>query len=119
DGGQQAVAGAREVALHDVAGLLAAEEDASLPHRLDDVAVSHVAADDADTLGREGPFEPEIAHRGGHDSGRLKPAAAVEAGGPQIEDGVAIADFAPLVSEDAAVGIAVERRTEVRAFAGN
>ena len=113
--GQEAVAGGREAEVHDVPGLLAAQEHALAAHVSRPPARSPTSQRTTPMPSRrERAFEPQVAHRGGHDRRRLEEAGPRgRATGPEVEDGVAVAHRAALVGHDAAVGVAVEGDAEV------
>jgi hypothetical protein len=60
-------------------------------------------------------LEPEIGHHGGDHAGPLQPAVFFPAFGDDGEQLVAVHDMAALVNDHDAVGVAVERDTDIGA----
>ncbi len=109
----QAVAGHVPVEPDQVAGLLAAEQHALAPERLEDVAVADVGDDDADAPLLHQAVEAEVRHRRDGD------AVDAEVEREHREDLVAVDRLSALVDGEHPVAVAVEGDAEVEAAAAN
>ena len=106
-GGDEAVAGDVAVEPDQVPGLLAAEQRALPPERLEHVAVADVGGVDADPALVHQAVEAEVRHHGDRD--RLDAEVEREHG----DDLVAVDRLAALVDGEHAVAVAVEGDAEV------
>ena len=106
--GEEAVAGGGAAGEDDVAGLFAAEGRAGGEHLLEDVLVADGGAEHFDFAALECGFEAHVGHGGGDDGGVGEEVEGFEVTGGEEQDGVAVDDFAVLVGEEGAVGVAVE-----------
>src|SRR5690606_19142453 len=98
-----------------VAALLAAEVEPSLPHRLDDVTIADRATDELAAVALEGALEAEVAHDRGHERALLQARLAEHLSGAEGHDGVPVDRLAALVDDDEAIGVSVERDAEIGA----
>src|SRR5918993_2566451 len=103
------------VAENDVARLLAADIAILFAHRLEDVAVADLGADEADAFLLQPAFKAEIGHdsRDHRAAAKLFPALQI-----QRHEGhhlVAVDDPSVLVDHDQPVRISIERDPDVRA----
>jgi hypothetical protein len=113
--GDKTVAGGGVVGQNNVAGGLAAEIVAAAQHLLQHIAVADRRAHEFDALAFEEALQPEIRHHGGDDAGLGEPAVFLPALRNHREQLVAIDHMSALIDQDDAVGIAVERDTDVGA----
>ena len=105
--GGEAVAGDVVVQVDQVARLLAAEQAALAPQRLEHVAVADVGRDHADAALLGEPVEPEVRHHRDRDELDL------EIEHQDREDLVAVDDLPARVDRQHPVAVAVERDPEV------
>ena len=90
-----------------MAGLLAAEDAALAPQRLEDVAVADVGRHDADAALLHQPMEAEVRHR------RHRHEVDAERERADRDDLVAVDDLTALVDGEHPVTVAVERDAEI------
>ena len=109
---QEAVPGRGEVAEDHVTGLLATENPRTLLERQQDVAVTDVRLFDLDAGRSERAVETEVAHRGDGDAA-AEHVALVTVEGEEHHEIVAVAYRSLVVDGDQAVGVAVDRETQV------
>ena len=102
-----------------VARLFAPEVQTASPHRFDDVAIAHVAAQQLAVVVLDGALEAEIAHHGGDQGSATEALRAKHPSGAQGHDHVAVDLVALFVDHDDAVRIPVESDAEVRAALPN
>ena len=112
----QPVAGRRMIGEDDVAGLLAADVEAALAHRLEHVAVADLGADQLEPVASRG----SARGRGWTSPSRPRRRPRARRAGAQNERDqrhqlVAVDDLALLVDDDQPVGVAVERDADMRA----
>ena len=109
--GEDPVAGRREVAHDDVAGLFAAQREGTGSHRLEDIAVADGSLHDGDAGLFEGQDETKVAHDGGYDRVVVQAAFVTCGEGENGQYVVAVDDIALSIDRKAAIGIAVEGET--------
>ena len=103
----------RPVAEDDVTALLAAHRVAALVERFEHVAVTDRRLDDTDPLALHGEAEAEVGHHRGDDRRIAKGAAAMQVGGADRHDVIAVDDTAGVVDGEQPIGVAVEGEPEV------
>ena len=99
-----------------MAALFAAHRVAALVEGLEDVAVADRRLDDMDALALHGQAEAEVGHHGGDDRVFAQGAATMQIGGTDGHDVVAVDDASGVVDGQQAVGVAVERQSEIGAI---
>src|SRR5207253_78302 len=109
----QPVSGGGEVRQDDVARLLAADIEAALAHRLADITVADISAEEAKVETAEITFEPEVGHDGGDDPVPREPSFVLPVARNHRHQLVAVDDAAFLVDEHDAIGVAIERDAEI------
>ncbi len=98
----------------DVAGLLAAQREAVLLHRLQHVPVADRGLDQVDALALHRQLEAQVGHHGGDGGVAAQRAGLLHGDGQDRDDLVAVDLVAGRVGGQAAVGVAVQGDPEVR-----
>ena len=111
---QDTVAGAGVLREDDVAALLAADAAAVLRHVLVDVLVADGGFGVVNALLVEGLVQAEVRHDGGDDGVRDELTALLHVAAVDVQDVVAGDDVALLIDTEAAVGIAVVGKADVK-----
>ena len=88
--------------------IVAAEGCAGGEHLFEDVLVADGGAEHLDLGALERGFEAHVGHGGGDDGSIGEQAVGGEVAGGQQKDSIAVDDFAVLIGEEGAVGVAVE-----------
>src|SRR6267378_8308397 len=114
-GRDEAVAGRGVVRQDDMARRLAAEIDALLAHLLEHIAVADLDTMHLDPEPVEMALQAEIRHDGGDEAGLCQPPVLVPTLRDYGEQLIAVDQMAELVHDHDAVGIAVERDTDIGA----
>ena len=114
EGGEQAVASRGvSIAEDDVAGLFAAQGGAGFQHLLQNVFIANISAEHADAGMLERKLEAHIRHGGGHHDCAFQFDARVHVAGGGQQNGVSIHDPALSITEQGAIGIAVEGYSQI------
>ena len=113
DAGEQPVARRRPVTEDHVPALLATHREPAFVERFEDVAVTDRRLDDVDPFTLHGDAEPEVGHHRGDDRGVAQGAAAMQVGGADGHDVVAVDDTTGVIHGEQSVCVAVEGEPEV------
>ena len=116
---QDAVAGAGVLGEDDVAALLAADAAAVFGHVLINILVTDGSLGVADALLVERLVQTEVGHDGGDDGVHQQLAALFHIAGVNVQDVVAGDDVALLIHAEAAVGVAVVGKADVKVVLHN
>ena len=102
-----------------MAGLLTAQRESVLSHRLQHVAIAHPSLLDLDAVLAHRDDQPEVAHDGGDQGVVVQLALLLEIQCQDRHDVVAVHDGTGRVHGQAAVGVAVQCDTQVGAVLDN
>src|SRR5262249_8419172 len=97
-----------------MARLLSAQGCTSLQHLLEYVFVANVRAQHADAGVLECDFQSHVRHRSGDYSVALQLALGAHVAGCGKEHSVSVDNTTACVAEESAVGVAVERDSEIK-----
>ena len=113
--GQQPVTGGGQVAVDDVAALLAADAEPAAVERLEHVAIADRRGDHVDAGGVHRPVETDVAHHRDHHRVVVQVAELAQLQCREGDEAIAVDDSTEVVDRDHPVAVAVEGQTQRRA----